>query len=1023
MTEKPSIPTDFVKALADYVPAMKEAHRRDQHHDQRRAILIEFLRRGFRIAVEEIELERGLRGAQVKGYIDALYRSLVIEVKRSIEKERKQGLAEMEKYLDEIGEEGSFALLTDGLRFEVYLKTSSGLRRVNAFSAQDPTDILYRCLDAYLFTGKSVRPSAEEMILRFGEASPVFAASYAALERLYDKAKALSTVEVKYSEWEKLLSKVYGSTVGDPSLFLRHTYLAAFARLLVYLSLRRETPKAEDTPEILTGEAFHPLGISNLAEDDFFCWLLEAEIRNSSVAFLGGLAQHLATLDVMKIDEDLLRELYQQLVDPQTRHDLGEFYTPNWLADLVVRSARFKKGRRLLDPACGSGTFLFSAIRRLSARGLAGGKLVKEATSSVVGMDVHPLAVAIARVTYILALAASLRKARREVTIPVYMANSLVRVKAGEFIPVQVDAESEFLIPVSLASDPQRLDGVIEGLVRFAQREEKDETVLEGFGAWLQERGLEFQFPWPNNFRAMRAVIRANRDTVWAFILRNAFRPFLLAAKPFDLVVGNPPWLAYRYIRTKEYQADVKDLTINQYALLDGKERKLFTHMDTSVLFFALSADRYLRAGGTIAFVMPRSVLTGAMHYRRFREMDFGRVKIDLKEVLDLDKVSPLFNVPSCVLIGEKTETARFAPEVTKFSGRLPAKDSTLERAKKSLKTKRGGYKPPPVTARSQYYEHFLQGATIHPRAFWFVHVPGVEKGAVDRDRPFVETDPLIAAEAKPPWNDIVLRGNVEAGMLFASVLNKDLFPFGFVPRLVVLPVVPRKPDGGIDLIEKDAAVRRGSLGIASWLETAESIWAERKKSTSAMSIYGRLDFQSLLSRQRPTSGYKVIFNSSGSNLVAAVVDPGDLGEGPGGLVVNGFIADDKTYRFDTKDEREAHYLAAVLNAATVNKEIKAHQTRGAFGARDIHRRPLELPIPRFDKGNDLHMRLASLGARCARITEKVLRSGVSGRLVKIRSVVSAAIPTELEEIDSITRKLLSLKTVSLAKGQLHLPK
>jgi N-6 DNA Methylase len=58
--------------------------------------------------------------------------------------------------------------------------------------------------------------------------------------------------------------------------------------------------------------------------------------------------------------------LYESLVDPDERHDLGEYYTPDWLAGRVVAQVMDAPlTQRVLDPACGSGTFLFHALRRL----------------------------------------------------------------------------------------------------------------------------------------------------------------------------------------------------------------------------------------------------------------------------------------------------------------------------------------------------------------------------------------------------------------------------------------------------------------------------------------------------------------------------------------------------------------------------------------------------------------------------------------------------------------------------------
>ena len=67
----------------------------------------------------------------------------------------------------------------------------------------------------------------------------------------------------------------------------------------------------------------------------------------------------------------------QELVDTQTRHDLGEFRTHDWLAELTLRNAGFpprgtkREAASLLDPSCGSWTFLFTAIQsrgRISER-------------------------------------------------------------------------------------------------------------------------------------------------------------------------------------------------------------------------------------------------------------------------------------------------------------------------------------------------------------------------------------------------------------------------------------------------------------------------------------------------------------------------------------------------------------------------------------------------------------------------------------------------------------------------------
>lgn len=191
-------------------------------------------------------------------------------------------------------------------------------------------------------------------------------------------------MQTKFAEWQSLLSIVYGSAVGDEDLFLRHTYLALFARVLAFVALERRAPNTDELAGLITGETFERMGLDNFVTDDFFAWVkgdADAETLLRSLA-----TRLTAAYDLAAINEDLLKGLYQELVDPETRHDLGEFYTPDWLAELTLRQAGFPSSLvprptplvpSLLDPACGSGTFLFIAIRLLREAGFQGADLVE----------------------------------------------------------------------------------------------------------------------------------------------------------------------------------------------------------------------------------------------------------------------------------------------------------------------------------------------------------------------------------------------------------------------------------------------------------------------------------------------------------------------------------------------------------------------------------------------------------------------------------------------------------------------
>jgi type I restriction-modification system DNA methylase subunit len=138
-------------------------------------------------------------------------------------------------------------------------------------------------------------------------------------------------------------------------------------------------------------------------------------------------ARRVASFDWSGVDHDVLKVLYQSVIAPDVRKRLGEYYTPDWLAELMIDEViDDPANERVLDPACGSGTFLFHAVRRYLDSALGAGvpaaRALEGVTNSVFGMDLHPVAVALAQTTYLMAIGPE-RLAQRThvVSIPVYL--------------------------------------------------------------------------------------------------------------------------------------------------------------------------------------------------------------------------------------------------------------------------------------------------------------------------------------------------------------------------------------------------------------------------------------------------------------------------------------------------------------------------------------------------------------------------------------------------------------------------
>ena len=63
---------------------------------------------------------------------------------------------------------------------------------------------------------------------------------------------------------------------------------------------------------------------------------------------------------------DVIGFIYEDLIPGEERHQIGQFYTPKPIAELIVKWSVRSPDDKVLDPGCGSGTFLVEAYKRLA---------------------------------------------------------------------------------------------------------------------------------------------------------------------------------------------------------------------------------------------------------------------------------------------------------------------------------------------------------------------------------------------------------------------------------------------------------------------------------------------------------------------------------------------------------------------------------------------------------------------------------------------------------------------------------
>jgi SAM-dependent methyltransferase len=1030
-------------SLANYIEMAKKAHT----HPGKLAVLAKLLEEVFGVKLEDllpgIEKKIGSRILGVRGRVDLLYSNVVFEIKVDLEKELEDAKKELKKYFQVLLEANPSAKLvgiaTDVINYRAFIpvvengvvKDVKEVSSINIEKVSPAEAILW--LDSYIFSKPRMRPTATDLRFRFGPGSPTYAIAIETLRTLWSNVKGEEDVKLKFDLWKKNMEIVYGSAPSEEA-FIEQTYLVTLVKLVAYYWLSGDDKVSKDRLlSALKGEYFAKYGIHNLIEEDFFSWILHREIVDEALELFAGIAKELLRYDLAQIDEDFFKEIYENIVERGQRHRIGEYYTPEWLTELILRevlniwwSKSSSEPPKILDPACGSGTFLVNAIHImkdvLKRRGWRPEDILNYVLTSIVGVDINPLAVTIARANYLFALGDLLSYRKGSITIPIYVADSIKLPEVrrtlygggGGIHVYEYEVNGYRLqIPVNVAKDRTRFGKVLaafrEAIDAYRNGGKKDE-VLKLFERALQGVVAQAEFAiLKNTLNNILTLIDNKKDSIWVYMLSNIYIPVALSESKFDVIVGNPPWIIMRYIENREYQDFVKDLFLT-YELLRADQVHLFSVIEIATVFFCRVSDLYLKDGGIIGFVMPKSVLTEALQHIEFKK--FKRPSMTLHKVFDLERVSPLFNVPACVLVASKGGKTTYPVLARRFWGKLPEKNLKLSIALQHLKAEDYNYQPHQIVQRrSPYHDLMKTGASLWPRNLFFIEFVVHPILGVDTEKPYCKTSQDVIKSSKERWKDITIEGNVEKEFIYVAVLSEDLLPFTCYFKPAILPI--KVTSIGYKVLDVDELRKEGSVLMADWLEKAQKKWEEfttEKGKKQFPRIINRLDYQGLLSSQNPNKRYVVLYNRSGTNIASCIVDRQNLPPlKVGNFIIEprGFVADETTMFYETNDEMEAHYLCAILNSDVVNEAIKPYQTKGLYGERDIVRRPFMLPIPKFDPNNPVHRRLAELSKACHEKASRIrlTKRGVAARRKEVRDALKA----EMAEINKLVSQLLGI--------------
>ncbi|MDE0120753.1 MAG: N-6 DNA methylase [bacterium] len=785
------------------------------------------------------------------------------------------------------------------------------------------------------------------------EPAHLFRPSVDALDRLYREMpqETRRDTETKHALWHDMLRVSGMSPPGRAApdrLFVTHSLLIAIARMVTH-SLKHQT---NWKPALKEG---------------FAAWFLGWP---QGETWASQLWEIVTQYDWRRRHGDVLRSLYETFVPQADRKVFGEFYTPDWLAAMVVEDALDDEwmeaaiqraedaiqnrtpfqGTGVLDPACGSGTFLYhAALRMLEAPAMQDLQPTQKADVAALllnGIDVHPVAVEIAKANLMRVLPAE--PTEGESAIRVYLGDSL-QVGEEQRSPLFDKGEmrlvtpkgGEILIPLEFVRQ-DRFDDNMRRLVNAAAAGKP--VPLAVLNTVPESRRKDLQ--QCRDHLAER--IGKEGNSVWTWYATNIAAPYLLSERKVDRIVANPPWVKLSEIQEIKRKRAMESFGNKTMGLQEGGRQA--PHLDIAAFFILRARELYMNGPqrDPAVWLVKKSALH-AGHWKRFRE----KHRTTLAQSVDLEPLQPFGggDARRCCLLMEHRPLRSKTPDAARLEAQLRPSSGTQGRPKKpkpeeSWSAVRPRIQivavPDPLPQEPSEYstKKFRQGAPIVPHVLLVV-----ESSYPQRDRIRVRTK----KSSQPTWKNIPPQ-DIEIPKRWLAKLYKSTDMLPFLASLdEIQAIIPVDEQGRLDL---DSAQEE-----FGWNHLNDIYRQHRGKGKNTpRTLEKQIDFHGKLSAQpqhRISDRHIVLYPVSGDIMRAAKIYSG-----------SGFV-DATLYWYATDCADEAGYLTTLLNAPCLRRAFSESRESG----RDFHLHPWrKVPIPRYDGKNGRHFELARL---CG-IAEKV---------------------------------------------------
>lgn len=841
--------------------------------------------------------------------------------------------------------------------------------------------------------------TAEFLKLDIGLDSRLYKRSAAPLARLIEDGRASDTsIALATDLWSRFVDHLERDTTGfRGSAYADEVYLCMLARLLSANVLADRAIVSDDNElkAILDGSYFRDrYHLTNMVELDYFGWLTTPSHVDKLVPVAREIQRDLYAYDFgWRAEEDLFGHLMAELARRSQRKLLGQEWTPAWLARMIAERCfdNLPKDEppRIIDMCCGSGSILAEVLRAAKRRlGLSDMSGLHDVAT---GFDIDPLAVSLSKTTWVVTLADEIKAATSSIIIPVYHADSLFSVTPvsevlpvpGEENPILVSFDGttvELPHPVVQPEYRELFDRIIdwaydEAIEARSNKAAKPvttkdvETFLEG-AAGATRTALSDSLKEPLVLAVQQLVTHmselalANRNGIWAFILRNTYRPGLLSGQ-FNGLVSNPPWLALSGLAANPYR-EVLTSRAKLYGIRPSGQSFLHLELGTTHLIHAV--DRYLTPGASVACLVPGTIFNGH-HHEPFRQREFLASQRPVPfELIEVWQVAPgTFKYPGAALIGHKKAPST-RPRTQQIKGFL-AQQGGLEPGEfstRNIGTQRTAWvlekEGLPIEAGGMR-ELPQQGADLMPRSAVCVEVLS-DTGAERRvDTPRQGSTWGYTIKAAKELKSERFPGQVASRFIYRMAQSENLLPFLLGENCPPVAIPADRDRQGVWRIYSEADIRR--MGFTQSARRFATINVKLKKVGKGKTLQLRIDERGKLTKQNfGDAGFLIVCGAGGKHICAACLPVS---------AARDLIIDQTFYWKVIPSEEEAWFVVGMLNSHALTAAIAPFNPKGAFGERHIHTLPYRL-IPVFNPANEDHLQIAKL----AKNIERHARSTVS---------------------------------------------